>query len=352
MHQQKPADAFRLLTTDPPAVSERQAAALLRDHYGLEGNLKMQYSERDQNFFVRTNDGEEYILKIANSVEIPAITDLQIGALLHLENSHAGIHVPRVIRTTAGETCIRMLARDGRRHSARVLSWLPGTLQDFDDLGPETAAKMGTALASLGKALRNFAHPASDYPLLWDIKQAGKLRELLDTIDDTALREDLRQYLEEFVTDIEPRLPALRAQVIHNDLNPGNIIFDPNNGEVAGIIDFGDMIRSPLVADVAVASAYLCKTGNKPFQNVFDFVRAYHALRPLVAEEFELLPYLITIRTLTTVMISHWRASRYPDNRDATLGSETHALQMITTLGQYDPSAISLKLQDYCDQKT
>lgn len=351
MHDQRPADAFTLLTTDPPALSEAQAAELLRERYGIEAALELQYSERDQNFFVRTHAGQECVLKIANSVEIPVVTDFQITALLHLEQLHPELPVPRVIRTTDGETRIRIIAPDGRSHTVRALSWLPGTLMDFDDLAADTAAKMGAALAALGIALRNFEHPASDYPLLWDIKQAGQLRSLLDTVEDAGLRGILRRHLEAFVTEIEPRLNSLRRQVIHNDLNPGNVIFDPDNGEVAGIIDFGDMIRSPLVVDVAVASAYLCKNDDAPFANVREFVRGYDTVSPLLEEEFELLPQLIMIRTLTTVMISHWHASRYPDNREYILSSESHASDMIATLDQHEPAAIARNLQDYCDEK-
>jgi Ser/Thr protein kinase RdoA (MazF antagonist) len=352
MHHEQPADAFTLLTTDPPELSEAYAAELLRENYGLEGTLTLQYSERDQNFLVHTNSGAEHVLKIANSAEIAAITDFQIAALLHLEKSHPCVRVPRVIRTVDGNTSIRVSAQDGRSHTARVLSWIPGTLLEFEDLGNDVVAKMGAALASLGNALRDFEHPASDYPLLWDIKQAGKLLTLLDKVADTALRDVLRQHLEVFVTDVQPRLHDLRCQVIHNDLNPGNVVFNPDNpSEVAGIIDFGDMIRSPLVVDVAVASAYLCESSDAPFDNVFEFVRGYHEVTPLLADEFELLPYMITIRNLTSLIITHWRASRYPENRTDLLRSDDRSSQMITTLGQHQPSDISRDLQEYCDHK-
>jgi len=351
-YDEQPADAFTLLTTAPPELSEAHAAELLREHYGLEGTLKLQYSERDQNFLVRTAAGTEYVLKIANSVEVAAITDLQIAALLYLEKSSPGVPVPQVIRTLDGGTRIRIAAQDGRSHTARVLSWLPGTLVEFEELTPDTAANMGAALARLGNALREFEHPASDYPLLWDLKQVGKLVTLLDTVADMALRDVLRRQLEVFVTEIEPRLPDLRCQVIHNDLNPGNVLFNPDNTrEVAGIIDFGDMIRSPLVVDVAVASAYLCTSGDAPFANVFEFVRGYHAVTPLLAEEFELLPYMITVRNLTSLIIPHWHASRYPEQRTDILRDANFPLQMITTLEKHQPADISRDLQDYCDYK-
>lgn len=352
VQQEQPADAFTLLTTAPPELSEAHAAELLREHYDLAGTLKLQYSERDQNFLVRTATGSEYVLKIANSAEIPTITDLQLQALLHLENSHPDIPVPRVVSSVDDETSIRITAKDGRRHTARVLSWLPGTLSDFENITPDTAANIGAALARLGVALRDFEHPASDYPLLWDLKQAGKLVTLIDTVADTSLRAIFQRHLDVFVNEIEPRLPDLRSQVIHNDLNPGNVLFNPDNKHaIAGIIDFGDMIRSPLVVDVAVACAYLCENDDAPFANVLEFVNAYHAETPLLAEEFELLPYLIIMRNLTTVMISHWRASLYPENRDYISTSEGHAVQMVATLGQHEPAAVGRALREFCDDQ-
>ena len=352
MHPEQPADAYTLLTTNPPELSAAHAAELLREHYGLEGILKLQYSERDQNFLVRAHSGAEHVLKIANSAEVAAITDFQIAALLHLEKSHPAVPVPRVIRTLDGNTSIRIAAQDGRRHTLRVLSWLPGVLIPFENLGADAAEKMGAALASLGNALRGFEHAASDYPLLWDIKQARKLLTLLDHVADTALRHVLRHHLEVFVTEIEPRLPDLRCQVIHNDLNPGNVLFNSTNtSEVAGIIDFGDMIRSPLVVDVAVASAYLCDSNDGPFANVFEFVRGYHKVTPLMADEFELLPYMIAIRSVASLSISHWHASMYPENRDYIGSSEDSSLQMIMTLGRHPPANLSRALQDYCDNK-
>lgn len=350
MHDELPDDAFTLLTTDPPELSEEHAADLLREHYGLEGTLELQYSERDQNFLVRTSSGTEHVLKIANSAEITAITDFQIAALLHLEKSRLGIRVPRVIPTIDGDMRIRISAQDGRRHTARVLSWLPGTLLRFEDLGAEATSTMGAALAALGIALRDFEHPASDYPLLWDLKQSSKLLTILDSITDTVFRDILRHHLDVFVKEIEPRLSSLRCQVIHNDLNPGNIVFNPDaSSEATGIIDFGDMIHTPLVVDVAVASAYLCESGDAPFTKLFEFVRGYHAVTPLLPDEFELLPYLINLRNVSSVIISHWRAALYPDNYDYIMSGDDASLQKITTMGQHTPSDVSRNLQDYCE---
>jgi Ser/Thr protein kinase RdoA (MazF antagonist) len=208
---------------------------------------------------------------------------------------------------------------------------------------------MGSALAALGKALADFDHPASDYPLLWDIKQAAGLRGLLDTVADPALRDLLDDRLETFTSAVLPRLAGLRWQVIHNDLNPGNVLFVENDhDQVAGIIDFGDMIRAPLVDDVAVACAYLCRRDDGSLADMLEFLRGYHGVTPLTPEEFEVLPYLVTARNMTTIVISHWRASMYPENRAYILRSADRALHTLNTFGQRPPAAVTREMQEHC----
>jgi Ser/Thr protein kinase RdoA (MazF antagonist) len=343
------ADAMTLLTTDRPALPEARIADVLRKHYGLVGKLEPQDSERDQNFLVQTTAGHACILKVANAAEAESITDFQLAALLHLENSPVDGLVPKVIRTTDGDTRLRVSVDDGHVHTVRVLSWLPGTLLPPDDLSPHALYRMGESLAALGKALAGFEHPASNYPLLWDIKQASGLGELLDTVTDPALREALERHLDTFLSDVQPRLADLRWQVIHNDLNPGNVLFrDDNHDEIAGIIDFGDMIRSPLVIDAAVACAYLCRRDDGSLADMLEFLRGYTALTPLTEDEFELLPYLVVIRNVTTVVISHWRASMYPENRAYILRSADRALHMLNTFGQRPPNAVTREMQEHC----
>ena len=344
------ADAITLLTTDRPALTEVHAAQLLQEHYGLEGEIEAQDSERDRNFLLRPAFGQGCVLKIANSAEVEAITDFQIAALLHLEDSAIAARVPRVVSTIDGRTRIRVSAQDGRLHTARVLSWLPGDVRRPESLGDNAPYRMGETLASLDAALRDFEHPASDYPLLWDIKRASGLRNLLDTVTDPALHDVLAAHLETFAAEVEPRLLDLRWQVIHNDLNPGNVLFETGNAdEVAGIIDFGDMIRSPLAVDVAVACAYLCRKGDGSITDLLEFLRGYSAVTPLTREEFELLPYLVSARNVTTVVISHWRASMYPDNRRYILRSADRALRTLNTFGQRPPAEVTRDMQEYCE---
>jgi len=122
----------------------------------------------------------------------------------------------------------------------------------------------------------------------------------------------------------------LRSQVIHNDMNPGNVLVDhADANRVTGVIDFGDMVFSRLVNDVAVAGAYFCRIEDDPFAEVVEFLEAYTDVLPLTQDEIAVLPDLILSRHLTTVMITHWRARLYPDNAEYILRSEGRARKML-----------------------
>lgn len=335
-------DVFTVLRTPPPTVTQSMAARLLRDHYGIEGTLTLQDSERDQNFRVSPASGESCVLKIANSAEAADVTEFQTAALLHLQGVNPGVPVPRVIRTITGDTQTTIQDRDGRLHNARVLSWLEGVPVRHAHGKPDVVVQLGTALAQLGVALQGFTHPASEYALLWDIKRAGSLIELLVNIEDAALQRACQQRLHNFVEHTEPALKKLRSQVIHNDLNLSNVLIDPEHtGVVTGIIDFGDMVKSPLIVDVAVAAAYLFENSSAPLASIVKFLSGYTRIRPLQREELELLQELILIRNVTTIVIGNWRASQYPDNRGYLLRSEPQACKTIDTLTSMDRSEVA-----------
>ncbi|MCH8037897.1 MAG: phosphotransferase, partial [Proteobacteria bacterium] len=122
----QPADAnIKFLDSDVPDFSDEAAAGVLQDLWGLAGELKRLYSERDQNVRVRQADGTTYVLKFANSEEDPAVLDLQHQALLHIEARDPAFPVPRVIRTRDGG--LTGIAEDaaGKPHIVRLLSYLP-----------------------------------------------------------------------------------------------------------------------------------------------------------------------------------------------------------------------------------
>jgi Ser/Thr protein kinase RdoA (MazF antagonist) len=118
------------------------------------------------------------------------------------------------------------------------------------------------------------------------------------------------------VPRIDSRLALLRHQIVHNDLNPRNILVT-SAGEISGIIDFGDMTYTAVIADVAVTAAeHLpedCTVGRgAAAASVLEVANAYHQELPLLPPEFAMLDTLVAARLVANLVVHEWHVHRNP----------------------------------------
>ena len=308
--------AAAALSTAVPSLALDEVAALAGRLYGIAGSVKPLAGERDQNCCIETADGTRYVIKISNPSEPVAVVDFQIGALEHIARVSPVLPVPRVVHTLAGATRGTVPLGDGARATVRMRTYLDG-IQIRET--PRTATqrrRMGTLLAELDLALRDFSHPAATHNLLWNVSAAHRLHDKLDGVVDASRRALAEAFMQRFTERVLPRLSSVRAQVIHNDYHLYNVLVDPGDHErILGVIDFGDMLHAPLVGEVATAAAFHMTGNADPFEGPSQFVGAYHATLPLTALEQDIVADLMATRHLITALISEWRAARYPENR-------------------------------------
>lgn len=321
-----------LLNSAPPEQHDATLAELVQRHFGIMGQMERLTSERDLNVRITTPQ-QEFVLKLTNPAEPAAVTDFQTKALLHLEAT--GLPVPHLIRTLSGAS--EVILPQG---CLRLLTYLEGTPLHQSRSSAAQARAVARMAAQLTIGLGGFHHPASDHVLQWDIQHAASLRPLLPAIPDDTLRLRATQALDLFDLGAAPHLPDLRWQVVHNDLNPHNLLTTPGNpDDIAGVLDFGDMVRTPLICDAAIAASYQIDPAN-PLDSLLNFARAYHAILPLTALEARLFPCLIQARMLTTLAIASTRAARYPGNAAYILRNVPAARDGLTALAELDPSTI------------
>lgn len=331
-----------LLSVPPPRLPEAEVAAALKAHWGLEGRLAPLTSERDLNFRLTTAGGS-WVAKIANSAEPPEQTRFQNRALRHLAKRDPGLPVPRLCATRDGADDVILPGG----HAMRVISWLEGTPLAMAPRSVAQARGMAAGLARLGLALRDFHDPAADHVLQWDIKNAARLRAILGDVTDPALRRLCAGVLDRFDA-IAPDFAGWRWQVVHNDLNPHNVLVAPEDPDrLAGIIDFGDMVRTPLICDLAVAASY--QVGSEdPLARFINFVAAYHAVVPLTAPERAALFDLTATRMVTTVAIASWRAARQPENAAYILRNFPSAQAGLTAFASLERDQVLAALHKAC----
>ena len=167
-----------VLSDDAPPVSADEAAALLQDAFGLEGELTALQSERDHNFRVRTAQGE-YVLKIGHPGEARAIAEFQTAALREIAAADPTLAVPAVIPARDGAfTSERRVG--GVTRIVRLLTYLPGRLLIQSPRSAAQDRALGGFLARLGHGLRGFRHPAMNASdILWDLRRLAEVKPLL-----------------------------------------------------------------------------------------------------------------------------------------------------------------------------
>ena len=309
-------DAFMAtMVTSAPPLPLARAISLVRECYGLEARAARLTGERDENFRLRTAEGRDYLFKVGHPAESAAVSELTTAALQHLQHEEPDLPCPRVVRERAGGSHFRLIDEQGNGRTARLLTYLPGRPLGGAAHSQRLRAECGRLGARLIRALHTFRHPAAHRAVVWDVRHAASLAGLLGQVPGFPCRTEALAVLERIVPRIESQLPPLRQQIVHNDLNRKNILAEA--GEVTGIIDFGDMTWTAVIADVAVTAAEHipedCRAGyGEARDSVRDVANGYHESVPLTAQERALLGTLVAARLVAGVVVHEWHVHRNP----------------------------------------
>ncbi|MFQ6186259.1 phosphotransferase [Sinorhizobium meliloti] len=326
MLQAKSDSVMPALAAKSTLLTSDEAAEIAQQHYGLMVLAQRLSGEKDSNFRLSTQNGDEYLLKIVNPGEDPAVTNMHTMALRHVEARDPGMPVQRVVPDRHGRLDFEIDYGPGDRRTVRLVSFTKGELQRKTVQTPQQRRNIGGSLARLQEALEDFRHPAEDHFSTWDLKNTLSLKPMIGEIKDASRAAELLDWVDRFGSEVVPKIPGLRSQVVHNDLNSDNVVVDPyETDRVVGIIDFGDMVRTPVIFDAAVAAAYQLTDANDPMAAACDFLAGFHSRRALLAEEVELLFTTIVARTVMRIAITEWRAVRFPENRTYILRNTPQA---------------------------
>jgi 4-aminobutyrate aminotransferase-like enzyme/Ser/Thr protein kinase RdoA (MazF antagonist) len=295
-----------VLESTPPRFTTGEAAAIAAELFGLEGVATDLGSERDQTFLVVGPRGEG-VIKISNLGEDPATLELEAAAIAHVMRVDPGLPVACLL---ASDT---FKGLDGT-HFVRLFERLHGR-HGGPELADDAVRDFGATHARLALALRGFFHPAAGRELLWDLAHAARLRPLVPAIPDVERRRIVEAVLDRYDERVAPLWPHLPAHVVHGDFNLDNVLLGDDD-RISGIVDFGDIFHTAVVADLAVAVASLMR--GRPREDVFRAARiavgGYASRSPLEPDELVVLGDLVATRLAAIVAISAWRVDRYPEN--------------------------------------
>ena len=339
-----PLDALTAeMTNDTDAaISVEQAAEVLSRHYGMNGRVTPLSGERDRNFLVSTDTGERFILKIAGPSELSAVTDLQLATLRWLAASGCDLTLPRLQNTVGHADSVTIADASGRPRIGRLLSYVPGTVLRAPAYSNAQLAAAGEVSGKLTLALAGFDHEAARREILWDVVHGYRLAPMIEHLPTTLSRSVAHHLVGLFESVLADQVARVPQQVVHNDLNSGNLMTHLDDPEVIdGVIDFGDILWTTTIVDPAVGAASLLSPGCNLHDSLSTYLTGYCRHRKPTLQEFALFPRLVAMRLLMIMVIPAWHRENNPNNPhygkfDAEVGSRTEWIGQLLELSGAD----------------
>ena len=334
-----------------PTFTPQDAQHLAAQHFNLITTVTPLPGELDQNFRLTTATGQRYVLKLSRPNASREVLALQHAALTHV--AACGAPVQRPMPTRDGETVAVLDTQDGPDvcvgpRLAQLLTYLPGTL--WAHCNPHTPAmlrNLGRALGQVDAALADFSHAAAQRELKWDLAKANWIRDYVQHIAQLDRRTLVENWLADYEARVQPALAGLRQQVIYNDANDYNIVVPDDREQPLSLIDFGDVVHSALVCDVAIACAYAMLGKPDPLSAAREVVAGFHAAFPLTEAEVELLWPLIAMRLCVSVVNSAWQQHIEPDNAYLQISAQP-AWQLLMQFERIHPNLAHYTLRAAC----
>jgi 4-aminobutyrate aminotransferase-like enzyme/Ser/Thr protein kinase RdoA (MazF antagonist) len=289
-----------------------EVEGIVKEHYGITVSATALNGYDELNFVLTDAQSKRYILKVSEWGHGIHFLDAQVRIVNHLAASPVSHYFQKYILNHDGEE-ITHVRKDGNEYYFRLLTFLEGEFYvTYPEKSEALAEDLGQLVARTDLALSDFSHPAMHRHYTWDISTALDAVRKVPYIRNHERRRIAGYFLLQFETEVLPVLTDLRHAYIHNDANDHNVLV--REGRISGMIDFGDMVYSALINNVAVACTYVMLDQADPLPAAVGVVRGYHANLPLQERELKLLYWLISARLCISVTQSAHNASEDSDN--------------------------------------
>ncbi|MFM2310102.1 MAG: hypothetical protein RLY87_2224 [Chloroflexota bacterium] len=337
-------------TNTPIVMTAEQILAVAKSLYGVVGSIQSLPGEYDSNTRIQTASGEQMVLKIMHPSRDAAFIDMQISALNHISQVSPQVPVQRVIPQRDGRFSSAFTIGQ-HVHIVWMLSYIEGTL--FADANPVDDAlvgHLGETIGHIDVALKTFSYPTPERTLEWDVLNAGWIRGYRDALASEAERTLVMGMLDRFEATFAQHKNDVRIGLIHGDANDYNIVVGKpgyRNRRVSGVLDFGDMMRTAIVSELAISAAYMLMRHPDPIDGLMVMTSAYHAVCPLTEGEVAVLFDMICMRLAISVTVSAIRKRERP-NDPYMVVSEAPAWRVLQLLDKQHPRMMHYRLRHAC----
>ncbi len=297
-------------------TSENTIKEILASNFDLENaEISVLEGYESENYKVE-NSGGKFVLKIyedsPNLQELLTAENLLLGKLSGEKPDSFSIPQENI----DGEFLTKT-----ENKFVRLLSFVEGKFLAEVEHTPELFYSFGKFLAEMNLRMLDFRDVAIEARKSdWDLQYYYLNKKYLSFIENPSQRKLVDYFFLQIRENVEPEIENLRKSVIHGDANDWNVLVE--NGEVSGIIDFGDVCYSPLVNELAIAVTYGVLGKENPIKRALPIIKGYHETLPLSEKEIELLYWLIVARLCISVCNSAKAKLEKPDSEYITISEK------------------------------
>lgn len=327
------------LTPIPPKFSSQQIAQIVLKHYGFEvADLTDLGSYIDQNILVIDKLGKKLVLKIHDGAEQKEVIQCQIDAAKKIAQHLSELQLPLTIISLAGNQIEQVQVSSGQSHFIRLIDFVDGQmLKDVSPVSDQLLTDIGQTVAATDVALADFYQPAANRPdMPWDLKNARQAGKLTRHIKDPAKRRLADYFLMKYDNEVESTLLDCRKSVVHGDLHRYSMMLNGEQSAVAGIIDFGDLVYTHTICNLAVCLSDMMIDRDDPITTAALVVKAYHQRFPITEQEVSILHYLVCTRLAVYVAMAAYSAQTNAGN-DHTQLKELQVWKLLKQLIAVNP---------------
>jgi Ser/Thr protein kinase RdoA (MazF antagonist) len=295
-----------------PEVSPAEAEELVRTRFGVEGRAVELGSQQDANFRIDTDAGT-FVLKVSNPAFGAGDLDAQDRAAAHVAALEPDVLVPEAVPGVDGRT-LQPIDVGGEPTTARLVRYVEGRmLSESAYLAPPIVAALGDLAGRTTRALAGFEAELPQRELQWDLRHAEEVvTRLASYVGVPGGGEAVQRAAAEAGGALVALTQVLPVQPIHGDLTDDNVVAvtdDDGRLRPVGVIDFGDLVQSWAVGELAVTLSSVLAYAGDDLARLLPAVRAFDAVRPLSDAELAALWPLTVLRAAALMVSGQHQAS-------------------------------------------
>jgi len=332
-------------------LSDDAVLDVLERHYGLSVTaLSPLNSEQATVRRVDTDLGRFCFKAVAATADGVEALRWQGGAIAVLAD--AGLPAPRLLDARDGRSTV-VVAVDGAAVAIQVGDWLEGMPLARSTPDEDLLVGLGGIAASMSTALADYPPPPVAIDHVWELRNTGRtLSALLPDLDDPAIVRSVTAAVRVFDEVVAPRLAGLPSGIVHHDLNDFNVLIDPHRPAsperwpVTAILDFGDMVAAPRVAELSTLAAYAARLSDDPVEAVVAVARGWSAILPLSIEEAAVVRAGAIARLAVNLAV--WRVRLSTDRAEYAserIGASASALAVLLDSSERETTRRILEVQ-------